>query len=125
MPFGVIALSAALAGAMPPNAPHATACGCARFALASTGPATAPLVLTAQAIELRDFVLYTHRDIAADLIRRRGPYLATLSAFFPTCPDEPRKLAWFREQLALHPDTAHFAERISQQYLVTRNCPAP
>jgi len=115
---------AALALAGLQAAAPAAPCGCGQFA-ADGGPGLpAPAVLSPEARMLRDFVLFSHRRIGADLIRQQGPYLDTLSAYFPTCPDEKIKLAWLRQTLAATSDTGQFAERLARQVEQVRACPA-
>ena len=100
----------------------ATACGCAQFVPDAGNTATDHPALSDAARTLRDFVLFSHRRIGADLIGKQGPYLQSLSAFFPYCADEAVKLAWFRQMLVSTSDTSLFAERLAQQYDSGREC---
>jgi hypothetical protein len=117
--LAALALAALQAGVPGP------ACGCAQFAPASAEPAAQQAALSPGALTLRDFVLFSHRRIGADLIRKQGPYLDTLSAYFPQCADDALKLAWLRRILADASDTRVFAERLAQQYDSSRACPVP
>lgn len=116
--LAALALMAAQAAA--PPAP----CGCDRFDRDTGRAKSDGAVLSDNARTLRDFVLFSHRRIGADLIRKHGPYLDTLAAFFPRCSDEV-KLAWLRQILASTSDTRLLAERIAQQYDIVRECPLP
>lgn len=118
LPAGVLAAST--------TAP-AVPCGCAQFAqhAISAPVGVAPGVLSAQARALRDFVLFSHRRIGADLIRQHGPYLHSLSAAFPHCADEAIKRRWLRELLASTSDTLVFAERLAKQYDSGGACGVP
>jgi hypothetical protein len=116
---------AALAFAGVQAATPAAPCACEQFERDARGAISDGAVLSADARTLRDFVLFSHRRIGADLIRKHGPYLDTLSAFFPHCPDEAVKLAWLRQLLAGASDTQLFAERIAQQYETVRACTLP
>lgn len=100
----------------------ASPCGCAQFAPDAGSTVTQQAAPSSKARMLRDFVLFSHRRIGADLIRRHGPYVQSLSAFFPTCPDDAVKLAWFRQMLARTSDTGLFAERLAQQVDSSRAC---
>ncbi|MFP5391402.1 MAG: hypothetical protein ACLGI6_07645 [Gammaproteobacteria bacterium] len=112
----------ALAGLQATTA--APACPCTSVA-AQSQPARPPdAVLSAQARTIRDFALFAHRRIVADLIRQRGPYLDTLIDYFPACPDRELKLAWLRRVVASTSDTREFAERIAQQ-ADSGNCAHP
>ena len=114
--LAALALSGLQAAA--PPAP----CGCAQF---RSAPPASEAALSAQARQVRDFVLFSHRRIGADLIARRGPYLDTLAAFFPSCADPSVKLAWFRQLLASTSDTGVFAESIARHNDASRDCPSP
>lgn len=103
----------------------AAPCGCAGFAPDAATPPAAPAALSADALILRDFALFSHRRIGADLIREQGPYLHTLIAYYPHCADAALKLAWLRRTLADSSDTRLFAERLAQQYDSSRACPVP
>ncbi|QNA98679.1 hypothetical protein [Massilia sp. Se16.2.3] len=72
---------------------------------------------------MRDFVLFAHRRIGADLIRQQGPHLDTVSTYLSSCPDETLKRAWLRRALAATSDTSQFAERIAHAYEQARACP--
>lgn len=98
-------------------------CGCRQFELA-TAPFKSEAVLSPQARSLRDFVLFSHRRIGADLIRKQGPYLGTLSSAFSFCSDESVKLAWLRKTFSASADTREFAERMAQQFDSSHACPA-
>lgn len=119
--FGTSQLAALAVAGLQAAAPAAP-CGCAQFALDADTVLPAPAVLSPGGRSLRDFVLFAHRRIGADLIRQQGPYLHTLSGHFPSCPDEARKLAWLRRTLAATSDTSAFAGRIVQQYERARAC---
>ncbi|MDM5179263.1 hypothetical protein PO883_18890 [Massilia sp. DJPM01] len=117
--LAALALTGLQTGASAPS------CGCAQFA-ADAGPAaSSPALLSADARVLRDFALFSHRRIGADLIRKQGPYLQTLAAYFPHCADGALKLAWLRQTLASASDTRLFAERLAQQYDSGRTCAVP
>ncbi|MDQ1832695.1 hypothetical protein [Massilia scottii] len=103
----------------------APACGCAQFVFHAGPAASSQAVLSADARILRDFALFSHRRIGADLIRKQGPYLQTLATYFPHCADDALKLAWLRQTLASASDTRLFAERLAQQYDSGRTCPVP
>ena len=100
-------------------------CACAQFALGAGYAVPDQAVLSDEARALRDFALFSHRRIGADLIRRQGPYLQTLAAHYPHCADEALKLAWLRQVLASTSDTRVFAERLAQQYETGRRCTPP
>lgn len=117
--LAALALSGLQAASLP--AP----CGCGQFRIAKDKAVAGEAALSAQARQVRDFVLFSHRRIGADLIARRGPYLDTLAGFFPHCADQSAKLAWFRQLLASTSDTPRFAERIAQQADASRACPSP
>ena len=136
MPVAGTRLLAALALLGWHIATPAAPCGCAQFTLdagdlaadvATTVPKTAAgaPALSANARAVRDFVLFSHRRIGADLIRAEGPYLHTLSGLFPHCLDDARKLAWLRQLLASTSDTSVFAERIARHYDQAGVCEAP
>lgn len=116
---------AALALAVLHAGSAAASCGCAQFALDAGAAGSGQAVLSAGGRSMRDFVLFSHRRIGADLIRRHGPYLSTLTALFPHCPDDALKLAWLRQAFAGTSDTRLFAERIAQQYDSASACPLP
>jgi hypothetical protein len=103
-------------------APH---CGCEQFALNAGSAVLDRAVLSDGARTLRDFVLFSHRRIGADLIRKHGPYLDTLYTVFPQCTSDTVKLAWFRQALASTSDTRLFAERLAQQYDAVHACTVP
>lgn len=121
---GISTLAAlALAAALQAGDPL-PACGCAGFAPGAGQLGAQQAALSAQARTLRDFVLFSHRRIGADLIRKQGPYLDTLSNYFPHCADQALKLAWMRQALAYASDTRLFAERLAGQVDSSRACPA-
>lgn len=103
----------------------AWACGCAPFEPNAGRSVPAATSLSAEACTLRDFVLFSHRRIGADLIRKHGPYLDTLSAFFPQCQNAAAKLDWFRQTFASTSDTRLFAEQLALQVDASRECRAP
>lgn len=119
---GMSTLAALAMAALQAGAP---ACGCAQFAPDAAQPVPASAALSADAIILRDFALFSQRRIGADLIRKQGPYLHTLSSYFPHCADDALKLAWLRRTLADAADTRLFAERLAQHYDNGRACPVP
>ncbi|HEX8611747.1 MAG TPA: hypothetical protein VF800_10720 [Telluria sp.] len=121
--MGGISTLAALALAALQTGTSAPACGCAQFAPDAGQPVREQAPLSAEGRILRDFVLFSHRRIGADLIRKQGPYLHTLAAYFPHCADDALKLAWLRQTLAGASDTRLFAERLAQQYDSARTCP--
>jgi hypothetical protein len=105
-------------------------CGCTQFALGAAAGQTikatpAPAALSEGGRALRDFVLFSHRRIGADLIRSEGPYLSTLSASFPHCTDAAVKLAWLRETFAATSETPIFADRVARQFDNSRACKLP
>ena len=119
------ALAVAVLQAATPTTP-APPCGCAQFAPDAAGAETeAGAALSANARRLRDFVLFSHRRLGADLVQRQGPWLDTLAGAFPHCADDQVKLAWFRQALASTSDTRVFAERIAQQFDSSLACPLP
>lgn len=111
-----------VASAAAPPAP--VSCGCAQFAPDAPRPVANPSLLSDEARALRDFVLYSHRRIGADLIRKQGPYLATLTAAFPHCSDPAIKHAWLRQIFASTSETHLVAERVALQAESSRACPA-
>jgi hypothetical protein len=127
MPMGGARQLAALAlsalHALAAAAPDA-ACGCAQFAPQAPQAAPDQGGRSAPARAVRDFVLFSHRRIGADLIRKQGPYLDTLSASFPHCADDALKLAWLRQSFAGTSDTRLFAERLAHQVDASRACAA-
>lgn len=100
-------------------------CGCTQFAPNTPSIVSKGAALSAGARTIRDFALYSHRRIAEDLIQKRGPYLDTLIAYFPNCQDREAKLTWLRQLLASTSDTRVFAERIANQYEISRVCGHP
>lgn len=122
MRFVLLALSLvatqATASAPPP-------CGCAPFDRAGVAPVSAPATDTPQARALRDFVLYSHRKIADDLVRREGAYLETLLSALAACPDKPIKLDWLRRTAADTVETPEFADRIARAYAQGASCGEP
>ena len=125
MPLPITGQLAALALAGLQAASPPASCGCGQFRLSPDPVVASSPALSAQALVLRDFVLFSHRRVGADLIARRGPYLDTLAGFFPHCADASLKLAWFRQLLASTSDTRLFAERLAQHYDTGRSCPPP
>ncbi|MFB9245935.1 hypothetical protein IV454_12095 [Massilia antarctica] len=121
---GMITLAALALTGMQAGA-SAPACGCGQFALDAIPAASSQAVLSAEARVLRDFALFFHRRIGADLIRKQGPYLQTVAAYFPHCANDTVKLAWLRQTLASAGDTRLFAERLAQQYDAGRTCSVP
>ncbi|QNA87775.1 hypothetical protein G4G28_03550 [Massilia sp. Dwa41.01b] len=122
--FGASQLAAlALAGLQ--ATAMAAPCGCAPFAPDAEQSVPAPAAPSPEARTLRDFVLFAHRRIGADLIRQQGPYLDTVSTYLSSCPDETLKRAWLRRALAATSDTSQFAERIAHAYEQARACPPP
>lgn len=121
---GMSTLAALALAGLQAGAP-APACGCAQFApdAGQPAPAQTEQALSAEGRILRDFVLFSHRRIGADLIRKQGPYLHTLAAYFPHCADDALKLAWLRQTLASASDTRLLAERLAQRYDSGRPCP--
>jgi hypothetical protein len=101
------------------------ACGCAQFSLDAPSAPRESAALSADARSVRDFVLFSHRRIGADLIRGQGPYLQSLLSVFPHCTDEAIKLVWFRQMLASTNDTEALAMRIAHQFDASLACPAP
>lgn len=121
------ALAVAVLQAAAPATP-ASLCGCAQFARNAAGAGAeteAGATLSANARQLRDFVLFSHRRIGSDLVQQQGPWLDTLAGAFSHCADDQVKLAWFRQTLASTSDTRVFAERIAQQFDSSRACPLP
>ena len=116
MPLASTSQLAALVLAGLQTTAPAAPCGCAQFALDAGSVRSDDAKLSVSARTLRDFILFSHRRIGADLIHKHGPYLDTLSAFFPHCANDAVKLAWLRQTLAGVADTRLFAERIAQQY---------
>lgn len=121
--MGGIGTLAALALATLQAGEPGPACGCAGFAPGAGQPAVQQAALSLEARTVRDFVLFSHRRIGADLIRKQGPYLDTLSNYFPHCTDQALKLAWLRQALADASDTRLFAERVAGQVDSSRACP--
>lgn len=119
MPLAALALAALQATS------QAAPCGCAQFAGDAPPAVPGQALLSPGARSVRDFVLFSHRRIGADLIRKHGPYLSTLSASFPHCPDDAVKLAWLRQAFASTSDTPLFAERIAHQYDSASACSIP
>jgi hypothetical protein len=136
MPLAGTRLLAALALAGLQATAAAAPCGCGQFALEVSAAAPEGVTgslsqaqpdhgaLSPNARRLRDFILFSHRRIGADLIRQRGPYLDTLAAFFPHCTNTTVKLAWLRHALAGTGDTSQFAAHIVHQAENGRACPA-
>ncbi|MFL6659428.1 MAG: hypothetical protein ACJ8GW_15225 [Massilia sp.] len=96
----------AAAGPQPP-------CGCAQYQSGQT-PSVLPAPASPQARAIRDFILFSHRKIADDLVRHEGVYLDTLLAALTVCPDTIIKTAWLRESLATIADTQVLADRVAR-----------
>jgi len=96
-------------------------CGCEQALTASAGAAQA--VVSAQARVVRDYVLFSHRKIADDLVRQEGVYLETLLALLTYCGDNAAKTAWLRRLAADTADTDVFADRIARSYEYGNTCP--
>ncbi len=63
---------------------------------------------------LREFAVFSYRDIAADLIDGNGPYLDTLLAVFAdSCSDRATLISNFRDIIASSASAPDFARRLS------------
>ncbi len=66
---------------------------------------------------LREFAVFSYRDIAADLIDGSGPYLDTLLAVFAdSCIDREPLLLEFREIVTASTSAPDFARRIADAH---------
>lgn len=99
-----------------------SSCGCAQYLPGAANASGQHAALSPQARTLRDFALFSHRRIGADLINKKGPYLDTLTAALPHCGDGGLTLSWLRQVLAESGDTRLFAERIARQVDSSRAC---
>jgi hypothetical protein len=125
MPLAGASQFAALALIGLQAAASAAPCGCDQFKRDPGSTVSDHAVLSAEARAIRDFVLFSHRRIGADLIQKHGPYLDTISAFFPHCSNDAVKFDWLRHLLASTSDTRLLAERVAQQYDTVRECSVP
>lgn len=70
---------------------------------------------------VRNFVLFSYRNVADDLINRQGAYLDTLKVVFaPACLDEPSLLRWLTALLHGSDSAVEFARRVAAASLQVR-----
>lgn len=123
--FTSIFLLALLPAASVAQPAPVSSCGCLPTQAAID---TAPAALAGMAAEraLRDYALFSYRNIAAAVIAGEGIYLDTLTALFlPVCAAPPALIAWLREILANAAGPADFARRLAvAQQLALRCAPA-
>jgi hypothetical protein len=63
---------------------------------------------------LREFVLFSSRKLANDIINGSGPYLDTIASFFPLdCADDSKRRQWLRDVLANAESGPAFARQLS------------
>jgi hypothetical protein len=103
--------------------PCAAADACTWFEPDAGPVAQSTRILSDRAREIRDFALFAHRKIGADIIERQGLYLETLLDALPACADRNKKITWLTRLLIEAPDTGQFADRIAR--LIDAANPAP
>jgi hypothetical protein len=74
---------------------------------------------------LRDFALFSYRNIASDVLNGYGPYLDTLTVFFGSvCVDPEQTRRWIGALLARSGLATDFARRLAVAHsLTTAACP--
>ena len=87
---------------------------CARYRAGAD--LAAPPVASPQARAIRNFVLFSHRKLADELVLGEGVYLDSLLAALTGCPEHAQKTSWLRQVALSTPDTDAFADRIARSF---------
>lgn len=88
---------------------------------AASGAAVAP-PLSPPALAVRNFVLFSHRKLADELVLGEGVYLDSLLARLPGCDTRAARIAWLRQVALDTVETDAFADRLARTVVPGAEC---
>lgn len=90
---------------------------------AAIDDAPAASALGSEQRPLRDYALFSYRNIANDVVLGKGPYLQTLRELFaPACASPQHFNDWLRQTLLDASGTTDFARRIATAHVLAGRC---
>lgn len=91
-------------------------------AAASGAAGAAPPPLSPPALAIRNFVLFSHRKLADELVLGEGVYLDSLLARLPGCDARAARIAWLRQVALDTVETDAFADRLARTVVPGAAC---